>query len=59
MNPRLKRPTASDLVPSTQETKKMTYEQMEALYEHRKQRTQQQTIKPRAEPSPEARPIAL
>jgi aspartokinase len=48
MNPRTKRPTASDLVPTAKAIKEMSYEEMETLYYHRKQRMGQQTM---AQPS--------
>jgi hypothetical protein len=38
MNPRTKRPTASDLVPTAKAIKEMSYEQMEAMWQHRKER---------------------
>ena len=43
MNPRTKRPTATDLIPTGKAIKEMTYEEMEALWQHRKERVQTQT----------------
>jgi hypothetical protein len=43
MNPRTKRPTASDLVPTAKAIKEMSYEQMEAMWQHRKERVQTQS----------------
>lgn len=48
MNPRTKRPTASDLVPTAKAIKEMSYEQMEAMWQHRKERVQTQSA---AQPS--------
>jgi hypothetical protein len=48
MNPRNKRPTPSDLVPTAKAIKEMSYEEMEHLYYHRKQRIKPQTA---AQPS--------
>ena len=48
MNPRTKRPTATDLIPARKAIKEMTYEEMEALWQHRKERVQTQTA---AQPS--------
>lgn len=49
MNPRNKRPTPSDLVPTAKAIKEMSYEEMETLYYHRKQRIQTQTNNLRSE----------
>ncbi len=49
MNPRTKRPTASDLVPTSKSIKEMSYEQMEALWYHRKQRLEPVKSKLRSE----------
>lgn len=57
MNLRHKRLTPSDLVPNAKAVKELTFEQMEALYNHRKLRIQEQK-KWTAQPifaSPEAR----
>jgi hypothetical protein len=38
MNPRNKRPTASDLIPTGKTIKEMSYEEMEVFYSQRKER---------------------
>ncbi len=49
MNPRTKRPTASDLVPTAKAIKEMSYEEMEALYNHRNHRLNSKNDKAQVE----------
>jgi hypothetical protein len=49
MNPRNKRPTASDLIPTGKAIKEMSYEEMEVFYSQRKEPVQTQAAEQQSE----------